>query len=182
MSIMSQAAVSDSVQEIPLNRSIRMLSPSIEGIDMILKTWVDESDARSRFEIRVFTLLRSPAALAGYYADVGVFDGEQRITPIEQESADCSVSQTAFFSYETANGPIIEMVTAQRIEGTGLAIPVQTNPRPQQLRLYLLRHNVNSTPGKPRLWFQMVSERQTNAAMCDSNAVHSAMTEFVEHR
>jgi hypothetical protein len=169
-----------SVQEISLNQTTTTLSPPVQGVAIILKTWVEENNARSHFEIRLFTKLEFPAALEGYYADVPAFVGEEKITLRVQESADCSVAQTAFLSYETTDGLMPEMVTADRVESVGAAVPTQSDPRPQRLRIFLLRRNTNSAPGRPLLWFQMVSERLTDIAMCDTDSVHRAMALFAE--
>jgi hypothetical protein len=182
MSPVAPSICAPAKQEIKLERSINILRDHPSGIEMVLKVWDNENDARSRFVVKLYSKAKTTDEVGGqYYEEVLVFAHGVRTDFAIWMAPDCSLSQTAIYRVPSPSGLRLIVVTAERVESRGTEIVPQSEPRPQRLRLFVPKLNgIDEQPGKSSTWLDSIKERVTTESLCDAQDIRRAMDAFAE--
>jgi hypothetical protein len=180
MSWVAPSICAPAKQGVELARSINILRDHPPGIEMVLKTWENQNDARSRFVIKLYSKAKTTDEVGGQYnEEVLAFAQGVRTDFAIWMAPDCSLSQTAIYRAPSPSGPHLIVVTAEPVESRGAEIVPQSEPRPQRLRLFVPKLNgIDEQPGKSSTWLDSIKEQVTTESLCDAQAIRRAMDAF----
>ncbi|WP_024514559.1 hypothetical protein [Bradyrhizobium sp. Tv2a-2] len=166
-------------EEVKLTQSITLLRDSPSGVRMIMKTWVNESDSRSRFVIDLFSKAKSVQPQASYYERVSNFSAGKQVELSIWDAPDCAISQTMVFRVKSKSGDRLVVGTADRAPPKGDLVP-QDQPIPQRIRVFVPKTNPDEDePGKSSVWFDAVVEGVSDQSLCSQDEVRHAIDAFV---
>lgn len=166
-------------EEVKLTQSITILRESPSGVQMIMKTWANESSPRSRFVIDLFSKAKDVQPQGTYYERVFDFAAGKHVEFSIWDAPDCVISQTMVFRVKSKSDDRLVIGTANRAPPKGQLVP-QDKPLPQRLRLFVPKTNPNEDePGKSSVWFDSVAEEVTDQSLCSEDEVRHAIDAFV---
>ncbi|WP_407117518.1 hypothetical protein [Bradyrhizobium sp. LMG 9283] len=167
-------------EEVRLTQSINVLSGGQSGISLITKIWHNESDARNRFVIELFSAAQRADERGLYYERVLSFADGKPVEFSDWMAPDCSLSQVVVFQVRSRAGEELVVGTAERVASGGPEIVPQSNPRPQRLRIFIQQENASGeAAGKSTRWFDSVKEQVTDQGLCEADEIRAAIKDFL---
>ena len=167
-------------EEVRLTQSINVLSDHQSGVSLITKVWENESDARNRFVIELFSKAQQAGEQGSYYERVLSFANGKQVEFSNWMAPDCSLSQAIVFRVRSRTGEGLVVGTAERVASASLEIVPQSDPRPQRIRLFIPKKNAaGEAAGKSALWFDSVKEKITEQSLCEADEIRAAINNFL---
>ena len=159
---------------------MNVLSDHQLGLSLITKIWENESDARSRFVIELFSKAQQAGEQGLYYERVLSFANGKRVEFSNWMAPDCSLSQAVVFRVQSRTGEGLVVGTAERVASASLEIAPRSAPRPQRIRLFILKENATGeAAGKSALWFDSVKEKITEQSICEADEIRASINDFL---
>jgi hypothetical protein len=171
--------VAGAYEEVRLSQSMNLLSGSPSGVRLIMKVWENESDARNRFTVELFSEAKRTDDSGSYYERLLSFSNGRRVEFSSWLAPDCSISQTIIFRVRSGSKDELIVGTAAREISASGEVVAQSDPAPQRIRLFVQRTNVTGEEaGKSSVWFDSVREVVTARPLCEAADVRRVIGDF----
>lgn len=142
---------------------------------VVIKTWQETFDARSRFHISFFGYYDKPEFVRGFMQEIKVFDGLKAISVYDWDSADCSLEKVILA--QDKGSEVFLIISDRSTDADNKIITPQNKPAPQHIRIFKLTSNNDEIESSEhtRDYFKKIADEKGKSAVCEAADVYRQM-------